>query len=52
MQQLSLYHDEVVVQKQQMVQVVEEAYQMVPELANPTKAPTEVLIQRLALVVH
>lgn len=44
MEQLSLQYNDVVMQNRQMVQVVEEAYQVVPELAIPTEAPVEVRI--------
>jgi len=44
MEQLSLQRDEVVVQNRHMVQVVEEACQMVLELASPVEAPVEARI--------
>jgi len=52
MEQLSLQRDEVVSQNRQMVQVLEEAFQMVPELAIPANAPAEARIHRLAAGVH
>jgi hypothetical protein len=52
MEQLSLQRDEVVSQNRQMVQVLEEACQMVPELAIPAEAPAEARIQRLAAGVR
>ena len=52
MEQLSLYHEEVMSQNRQMVQVLEEACQMVLELAIPAEEPAEVRIQRLAAGVR
>ena len=51
MEQLSLQCDEVVSQNRYMVQVLEEAFQMVPELAIPTEATIEACIQRLEVGV-
>ena len=52
MEQLSLQHDKVVAQNRQIVQVVEEACQMVLELAIQGEEPVEAHIQKLAAGVR
>lgn len=48
MEQLSLQCDELVLQNQQLVLVIGDACQNIPELAIPADLPTEVWIHRLA----
>ena len=48
MEQLSLQHDKLVSQNQQLVQVVDNACRSVPELAILADLPVEVRIHRLA----
>jgi len=52
MEQLSLQRDEVVSQNRKMVQVLEEACQMVPKLAIPIDAPVDARIHRLTTGVR
>ena len=47
MEHLSLQHNEVVAQDKKIVQVVEEAYQMVLELAIQVEEPVEVRVWKL-----
>lgn len=47
-EQLILQRDEVVTQNRQLMWVVDEAYQMVPELAIHIEEPTEVHVRKLA----
>lgn len=49
---LSLQQDDVVAQNLQLVQVIEEAFQMVSELAIQAKEPAEARIWKLATGVH
>jgi len=51
MEQLSLQHNEVVSHNWKMVEVLEEACQMVPKLAIPVDAPAEARIDRLVVGV-
>jgi len=51
-EQFSLQHDKVVAQNRQIVQVVDEACQMVPELAIQVEQPTKVRIWKLAARVR
>lgn len=52
MEQFSLQFEKVVSQNRKMVQEIEEACQMVPELAIPAEALAEVCIQTLVVGVH
>jgi len=49
---LGLQHNEAVEQKRQIMQVVEEACWMVPELEIQVKEPMEVHVRKLATGVH
>lgn len=52
MEQLSLQHDELVSQNQQLVKVIDDACQSVPELAIPADIPAETKIHKLATGVR
>lgn len=51
MEQLSLQRNKVVLKNQQLVQVIEEACQTIPELAIPTDIPAEARIHRFIVGV-
>ena len=51
-EQLSLQHDEVLVQKQQLEKMVEEACRHVPKLEIVTDLPVRVRIHKLSSAFH
>ena len=52
MEQLSLYHDELVSQNQHFLQVVDDSCHNIPQLAIPTDILVEVRIHKLVTGVH
>lgn len=52
MEQLSLYSNEVVLKNQQLVHVIDGAFQSILELAIPTEMPAETRIHRLVAGAH